>query len=268
MKAKRKSVVVITAITLVALMLVGLTLAYLTDQKNVLNVLGLGRGQTPITPDPENPNNESILIKVHEPGFVNQYCNPNGTPKDPKQFTTEDVTRGDVTFKKYSLYNVLPNAKINKDPTVKNVGTDKVYIRVQLWTVDANNNHVAAITKAQFEDTAGIYQKLGLKIDTANWKWHSDGYLYYVDSASKCKIFESKESAPIFVTTGTGANAYTIHIGERVNNDDFASLNGFLRLEVQADAIQAADFKPDFSKAVPWAYAEDENEAVEIKPVK
>lgn len=44
MKQKRKFTLAVVSLTLVTLLLVGLTLAYLTDQRTVKNILGFGTG--------------------------------------------------------------------------------------------------------------------------------------------------------------------------------------------------------------------------------
>ena len=67
MNTKRKLSITILSIAVALLLLVGLTVAYLTDARSVLNRLGIGAGKD------ENGNiRKAVMLSLTEPSFAKQ----------------------------------------------------------------------------------------------------------------------------------------------------------------------------------------------------
>ena len=262
MSKKRKSVITITSLTLVALMLIGFTLAFLTDQKRVLNVLGLGVGSSVPGGDPENPDNLSVLLKLHEPKFA---VDPNVTPKTYNAGTATE-------YKEYTMMNISPGDHINKDPKVKNVGRDNCYVRMQL--VDKNKvttQYPNGTPISNTDLTTGIYQYIGVEV-TENWVYNTNDKFWYYNEETKdltttgTKWAPGKEM-PIFVeksATVNGADVkYTMFIPRNANNTQLNTIGKIFKLEVVAEAIQEKNFTPNLTLTNPWS---DNGVAVPVIP--
>ena len=136
---KKKILVLALTVAMAAILVVGGSLAYLTDTKTANNTFTMG----------------DVKIKLDE-------TNVN----DPE---------GDrVTSNAYGIDAVYPGAVITKDPIVHNVGQNGAYIRA---TVNVSNwmNLVAAYYP-DFKETfpnAGYKAALNLLVGELGWGWPS-----------------------------------------------------------------------------------------------
>lgn len=207
---KKKLTLIATAVALGALVVVGATMAYFTSSDTATNVITTGK----------------ISVKVDEPKF-------SEIAKSVVDETTKEITS--------ELYNVMPNAKINKDPEFKLVdGSADAYIRVAVNTV---------VTKKDGSTVTPSLEDLGAELSSDKWI-AKGGYYYYNE-----KIATSTNPVPLFKTLKSGEDNYTILIPEKWGNDfQDAKLN----MGIKVEAVQADNFTPDFNSDAPWGNVEVE----------
>ncbi|MDL2324261.1 hypothetical protein LJC61_03805 [Ruminococcaceae bacterium OttesenSCG-928-A16] len=219
MKTKKRSfVVAVTVLSLVALLLVSFTLAYLTDQRSTLNVLGIGTGG-------DNGDTPTVRIELTEPGFAGT----EGAVTTPMNPGTENE------YSKVELYNVLPGQKVDKDPTITNTGAEAVYVRVKI--LDEND--------AVVDLNSATLAVLGASVDATNWTQKGD--YWYLNSTLAVGA-----SAKLFTNNGTADEPYTMMIPADKSNQDLADIMGLLNLNIIAESIQSRAFTPDMTAAEPW----------------
>lgn len=233
MKKSRKIKVSVLAASLSALLLIGFTLAYLTDMRAVTNILGFNSGGS--------NGREGTQISLTEPAFVAQVGAENATFIDANGKEISSAT----------LRGIEPGDSIQKDPTITNVGYEDVYLRVTF--TDANQ---AALTK--------LMDEAGLKINP-DFVLASDGYYYYgTETNAAAKTGQGKllqagdvtgQSVDFFVLD---ENNVSIHIPLSWDRADFTELNlkadGSLDMIIQAEALQSANY----TGAYPWVDTEDQ----------
>lgn len=176
---KKKVSVIVTAAALVALIVVGSTLAFFTSQGTVDNVVTMG----------------NVKISLTEPNYKDSGI-------------------------------VVPGQTIDKDPTVKNTGSNTAYIRckIDITGLDGDNEDITMTRKAQLLN--GIV--FGSPADSGsagNWVL-ADGYYYYQEKLA------SNESAVFFSS---------VKIPESWDND---LADKKFHINVTAEAIQADHFTP------------------------
>lgn len=233
MKTKRKLVVGITSLALVLLMLIGMTMAYLTDQRTVLNLLGLGRGKD------ENGNTvQAVQISLTEPSFVDKADKVTylGATEEEDGLAPEAV--------EVIAENLKPNEEIFKDPTIENVGAESVYLRVS-----ANKEKIDKLAE------------LGLAINEDDFTFNeADGFWYYSADGISCAEFKKGESVQFFVVEKLeGAedelSYYSMKIPALWGNaeiktfvEEFKAIandeNALLELGITAQAIQFESYTP------------------------
>lgn len=227
---KRKFTVIVTCLALATLMLVGLTMAYLTDMRSVVNTLGIGKGG-------DGPDDFSVKVSLTEPSFVAHAKAGSVT------YLNDDAAKGQVTAATND--NILPGDKIYKDPLVGNGGKDSILVRVK-----------TSIT----EDAMDLLvDEFGLVINPL-FELQSDGYYYLMDSGAPAILAPDSAAVPFFLTTGTAPDAYsmTVPLGwdyEDIENEleavgiDYEDFD----LTITAEAIQSRNYGGDTgTRPVPW----------------
>lgn len=219
MKTKKRGFVVgVTVLTLAVLLLVSFTLAYLTDSRNTLNVLGIGAGR-----DSSGNVIDTVKIELDEPGF-----------KQVAETKTDDDGN-----EYYELMNVLPGISVDKDPTISNVGAGEVWVRVRL------ENEAGTELKLN-ESPLSVFNA---SVDTSKWIY-IDGYYYYFEKlavgATGIKFFEEQ------------AGGGTLKIDEKTGNSAFESLPEVLNMNVIAEAVQGDGFTPNYAGTTnPWVHSDN-----------
>ena len=117
--------------------------------------------------------------------------------------------------------DILPGAEISKIPRITGEGAD-CYVRVKLT----------------FEDTGAVTEDDLYGMEEC-WIRAQDGYYYLRD------ILKNGESVDVFKG---------IFIPEDLPQDELEGKS--FRLRIDADAIQAANFTPDFESEAPWGQTE------------
>lgn len=236
---KRRMTVAITAVALVLLMMIGMTLAYLTDQRNVLNVLGIGTGGSSGGGGEDTP---TIQISLTEPEFKKGAIETIMNEGEANEYTM------------YEMYNILPNVGVYKDPTVTNTGKEVAYVRVKMVkktaVKDADGNITGYVT-----DPGGaalgvndLYPFANVALATG-WVAGDDGYFY------RATPLAVGESVAFFATQGAGTTedpTHTMKVPAEIDNEDLKEIQGILNLEIVAEAIQGRGFTQDLTQAAPW----------------
>lgn len=252
-KAKRRSIILITSLAVAVLLMVSLTLAYLTDFRSTLNVLGIGIGSSSSGSGSGSSSGpiRTVMIELTEEEFAKQAIAEalkNGRTYVP---TVMNPGRPDE-YAKVELYDIVPNMPVNKDSTVGNVGSGAVYVRFRLMSRNAAGVDTA-YTYAQFD--SDLKGKLGLEINSL-WRQSGDGVnYYYTNNTSAHATLAPGAKAPCFKTsTAAGGQKYTFMIPANATNSDLAIFTDYLNLVVVAEAIQGAYFTPSaLTSTDPWA---------------
>lgn len=204
MKKARKALLTLCAALLLVTMTAGVTIAYLTDDTEVVkNTFSVGN----VTID----LNEG---KVHTFGATTDKNVGNPTDENHGQFIDGDTERV-----KANVYKLIPGREYDKDPTVKiQPNSEDCYVFVKV------DNGIEAIeTKAENEKEktiAGQMEKLGWKaVDATNYP----GVYYW---PTKLEDEADKNTAVVF-------NSFKIDGDAKVA--DYTSAN----ISIQAYAVQA-----------------------------
>lgn len=136
---KKKLLVLLTSLTLVAVVGIGATLAYFTDNDEATNVITMGH----------------VDVDLDEPNFdkpVDDPTTPEDESKEEKDNTIEDVT---------------PGQSIVKDPTITVAeGSEDAYVRATVTFTGLTAEQEAALLA-------------NINIDDTVWYLAEDGYYYY-----------------------------------------------------------------------------------------
>lgn len=159
---KKKLITMLSALTLVAVVGIGATLAYFTDSKEIANVVTMGHVEIGLT--------ETEVEYDEETGEYVQ--------KDEKTITEEGLEFDDV----------IPGQTVPKDPTITvSKSSADCYVRA-LVTVESTD--IAEADMALLE--AAIADEITK--EGTGWSANEDGYYYYAASLSaeeNCTLFET-----------------------------------------------------------------------------
>lgn len=243
-KTKRSSIILITSLAVAVLLMVSLTLAYLTDFRSTLNVLGIGQGG-PSTSGAQS-GKRTVMIELTEEKFAAQAVAEAAA--NNRSYSPTLMNPGTPhEYEKVELYDIVPGMTVNKDSTVGNIGSGRVFVRFRL---------LRDTTPYTYDTFASeLNAKLGLEI---NEKWEKctggdNVNYYYTNNTGAITTLEPGASVPCFETKTQGSNEYTFMIPSDKTNSDLAVFANYLNLVVYAEAIQGAYFTPGaLTAADPW----------------
>ena len=132
---------------------------------------------------------------------------------------TEFARKGNGEVKYRDPAYIFPGERISKIPRIKNRALP-CWIR-------------AHISYGSDKDDMGMLSDRNIEGISAGWIKRGDYYYY-------AKVLKKQESVDLFQSVSVPAGWTEEHSGQKLN------------ITVQADAIQAANFKPDFSAMSPW----------------
>ena len=257
---KKKLTAIFLCVALVAIAVVGASLAYFTDTKSVTNTFTVG-----------NVKIDLIESKFHREG--NDNSGDTSIPDPTHKVTADDgmkyVTTGHTMFTdaeikadaaKYSDYigergeNMVPGRNFAKCPYVVNTGANDAYVRIRVMIphdVDVDNG---GIINAMFCSTATSSGEFQQGANGENWPVvEMNGYTG--DNGLKYDVYTFTRTEPLKAGAMTEWNVWNfVGIGKNVTNADIEKAiengvitktnNGALSLNilVQADAIQAEGF--------------------------
>ena len=257
---KKKITAIFLCVALVAIAVVGASLAYFTDTKSATNTFTVG-----------NVKIDLIESKFHREG--NDNSGDKSIPDPTHTVTADDgmkyVTTGHTMFTdeeikedaaKYSDYigekgsNMVPGRNFAKCPYVVNTGANDAYVRIRVMIPHDGDVDNGGIINAQFCSSA---------TDTGEFQHGANGAIWPVvnengytdESGLKYDVYTFTRNEPLKPGAMTEWNVWNfVGIGKNVTNADIETAieknviikaeDGTLKLNVlvQADAIQAEGF--------------------------
>ena len=267
---KKKLTAIFLCVALVAIAIVGASLAYFTDTKSATNTFTVG-----------NVKIDLIESRFHRQGNDNSgdttLPDPTGTASGmkylndgAKAFTDEEIKEDAKTYKDSYLAvkgkNMVPGRGVAKCPYVVNTGANDAYIRIRVMVPSAANNDFVDVKDGgvitnQWCTTSmlsGEFQH-GLKGET----WPvvvkagvtKDGVTYDEYTFTRTEPLKAGAMTEwnVWNFVGIGKNVTNADIEKAIENGVITKTNnGALSLNVlvQADAIQAEGFA---DAAAAWA---------------
>ena len=255
---KKKLTAIFLCVALVAIAIVGASLAYFTDTKSATNTFTVG-----------NVKIDLIESRFHREG--NDNSGDTSIP-DPTQTASgmEYVTDGHKAFTdaeiktdaaNYSAYigkrgeNMVPGRNFAKCPYVVNTGANDAYVRIRVMIPHDGDVDNGGIINAMFCSTATSSGEFQQGANGENWPVvEMNGYTD--DNGLTYDVYTFTRTEPLKAGAMTEWNVWNfVGIGKNVTNADIKKAiengvitetnNGALSLNVlvQADAIQAEGFK-------------------------
>ena len=254
---KKKLTAIFLCVALVAIAVVGASLAYFTDTDSATNTFTVG-----------NVKIDLIESRYHREGNDNSgdttIPDPTHTASGMKYVTdghkafTDEEIKADA--EKYSDYigergeNMVPGRNFAKCPYVVNTGANDAYVRVRVMIPHDGDVDNGGIINAMFCSTATSSGEFQQGANGENWPVvEMNGYTG--DNGLKYDVYTFTRTEPLKAGAMTEWNVWNfVGIGKNVTNADIEKAiengvitktnNGALSLNilVQADAIQAEGF--------------------------
>ena len=277
---KKKLTAIFLCVALVAIAVVGASLAYFTDTKSAKNTFTVGNVKIDLIESKfhregnGNSGDDSIPKASH---VVTAEDNMQYVETGHKMFTNEDIKEDAKTYQEEYLAkrgeNMVPGRRVAKSPYVVNTGANDAYIRIRVLVPSAANNDFVKVKDGgvitnQWCSTAFIN---GEFIDGKGGGWDNapaidkasvtkDGVTYDVYTFTRVKplaagkmtewnvwnfIGISEKATDADIQKAIDAGAIKV-----VETDGGANKTMTLNVLVQADAIQSEGFA---DAAAAWA---------------
>ena len=254
---KKKITAIFLCVALVAIAVVGASLAYFTDTKSATNTFTVG-----------NVKIDLIESRYHREGNDNSgdtsIPDPTQTASGMKYVTdghkafTDDEIKADAA--KYSEYiaergkNMVPGRNFAKCPYVVNTGANDAYVRIRVMIPHDGDVDNGGIINAMFCSTATSSGEFQQGANGENWPVvEMNGYTD--ENGLKYDVYTYTRTEPLKAGAMTEWNVWNfVGIGKNVTNADIekaiekkvitTATDGTMSLNVlvQADAIQAEGF--------------------------
>ena len=257
---KKKITAIFLCVALVAIAVVGASLAYFTDTKSATNTFTVG-----------NVKIDLIESRYHREG--NDNSGDTSIPDPTHKVTAEDgmeyVTTGHKAFtdaeikadaEKYSAYigergkNMVPGRNFAKCPYVVNTGANDAYVRIRVMIPHNGDVDNGGIINAMFCSSATSSGEFQQGANGVNWPVvEMNGYTD--KNGLEYDVYTFTRTKPLKAGAMTEWNVWNfVGIGKDVTNADIEKAigngvitkteNGALSLKVlvQADAIQSEGF--------------------------
>ena len=257
---KKKLTAIFLCVALVAIAIVGASLAYFTDTESVTNTFTVG-----------NVKIDLIESRFHREG--NDNSGDTSIPDPTHKVTADDgmkyVTTGHTMFtddeikadaEKYSEYigergkNMVPSRNFAKCPYVVNTGANDAYVRIRVMIPHDGDVDNGGIINAMFCSTATSSGEFQQGANGENWPVvETNGYTD--ENGLKYDVYTFTRTEPLKAGAMTEWNVWNfVGIGKNVTSDDIQKAidkRAILKSEdgtvtanvlVQADAIQAEGF--------------------------
>ena len=254
---KKKLTAIFLCVALVAIAIVGASLAYFTDTESVTNTFTVG-----------NVKIDLIESRFHREGNDNSgdtsIPDPTQTASGMKYVTdghkafTDDEIKADAD--KYSEYiaergkNMVPGRNFAKCPYVVNTGSNDAYVRIRVMAPHDYEGSYSGFINAMLCSSATSSGEFQQGANEENWpvvemNGYTDG------NGLEYDVYTFTRTKPLKAGAMTEWNVWNfVGIGKKVTNADIEKAiengvitkteNGALSLKVlvQADAIQAEGF--------------------------
>ena len=276
---KKKITAICLCVALLAIAIVGATLAYFTDTKSATNTFTVGNVKIDLIESRyhREGNDNSGDISIPDP--TNTASGMQYVTDGHKAFTDDEIKEDATTYSRYigeKGENMVPGRGVAKCPYVINTGANDAYIRIRVMVPSAANNDFVAVKDGgvitnQWCSTSFIS---GEFIDGKGGGWNNapaikrnvekDGMLYDVYTFTRTKPLAAGKMTEWnvwnFIGIDKAADSAEIQkaIDARaitaIETDNGKTLN--LNVLVEADAIQAEGFA---DAAAAWAAFDAQN---------
>ena len=260
---KKKITALCLCVALLAVAVVGASLAYFTDTKSATNTFTVGNVKIDLIESRYHRQGSGSSGDTSIPAPT-QTANGMKYVSDGATIFTDEEIKADAA--KYSVYigergkNMVPGKNIAKSPYVINTGANDAYIRIRVMVPSAANNDFVAVTDGGVITNQWCSSSFstGEFIDGKGGGWDNAPA---IDKASVTKdgvtydVYTFTRTEPLKAGAMTEWNVWNyVGIGKNVTNADIEKAiekgvittteTGALSLNVlvQADAIQAEGF--------------------------
>lgn len=224
---KNKKLIILLALVLVAMLAVGITIAWFSDTETKTNVATMGDIDVTLEENVENPSAVTGVTKNPD-GEVDDPSNPQYTVPDPEDPTkTTPLIPGKETDNGASYPSSQPGTSYVKGPTVKNE-EEPVFLRL---VVTRSWENVKAGT------TADISKIILHLINESDWTFAHDtatGVDYFYYNAILAKGATTNMPFDYFTISSSVGNEYS---------------GATAQIEVKAEAVQAAGLSSNYANA-------------------
>lgn len=258
---KKKSILMAAiAVMLVAVLVVGGTLAYFTDTKSATNTFTMGNVKIELLESTyhregnDNSGDKDIPDPTHTASGMKYVTDGH------KAFTNEEITADAAKYADYigtKGVGMVPGRNVAKCPYVINTGDNAAYIRIRVMVPSAANNDFVAVKDGGVITNQWCTTSMlsGEFIDGKGGGWNGAPYIdraAYTDANGvKYDVYTFVRNEPLASGAMTEWNVWNfIGIDKTANTADIQKAidlgaiakDGTLHVFVQADAIQAEGF--------------------------
>ena len=242
---KKKLTAIFLCVALVAIAVVGASLAYFTDTKSAKNTFTVGNVKIQLLESSLHRENAGVANGVTSKSelwsdVAMEGSNNTSKYKAGNSFYTDDQIKANAAQYKCEDVKLNPGQSYHKMPYVVNTGANDAYIRIRvMFPADLDT---AILNSSMYTTTALNNKEFTMTYDNAGTV-DRDGIKYNVYTFTRIDPLKSGEM--------TYWNVWgTVHMDKDVTNEEIASLfgegkayaNGTFPVLVEADAIQADGF--------------------------
>lgn len=242
---KKKLTAIFLCVALVAIAVVGASLAYFTDTKSAENTFTVGNVKIQLLESSLHRENAGVANDKTSDSELWSDVDMEGSDNTSKykagdSFYTDDQIKADAAQYKCENVKLNPGQSYHKMPYVVNTGANDAYIRIRvMFPADLDT---AILNSSMYTTTALNNKEFTMTYDNAGTV-DRDGIKYNVYTFTRIDPLKPEEM--------TYWNVWgTVHMDKDVTNEEIASLfgegkayaNGTFPVLVEADAIQADGF--------------------------
>ena len=242
---KKKLTAIFLCVALVAIAIVGASLAYFTDTKSAKNTFTVGNVKIELLESSLHRENAGVANGATSESelwsnVTMEGSNNTSEYKAGDSFYTDDQIKADAAQYKCENVKLNPGQSYHKMPYVVNTGANDAYIRIRvMFPADLDT---AILNSSMYTTTALNNKEFTMTYDNAGTV-DRDSIKYNVYTFTRIDPLKPKEM--------TYWNVWgTVHMDKDVTNEEIASLfgegkayaNGTFPVLVEADAIQADGF--------------------------
>ena len=242
---KKKLTAIFLCVALVAVAVIGGTLAYFTDTDKATNTFTVGNVKIDLLESSLHRENAGVANGATSDSELWSDVDMEGSDNTSKykagdSFYTDDQIKADAAQYKCENVKLNPGQSYHKMPYVVNTGANDAYIRIRvMFPADLDT---AILNSSMYTTTALNNKEFTMTYDNAGTV-DRDGIKYNVYTFTRIDPLKPEEM--------TYWNVWgTVHMDKDVTNEEIASLfgegkayaNGTFPVLVEADAIQADGF--------------------------
>ena len=242
---KKKLTAIFLCVALVAIAVVGASLAYFTDTKSAKNTFTVGNVKIQLLESSLHRENAGVANDKTSDSELWSDVDMEGSDNTSKykagdSFYTDDQIKADAAQYKCENVKLNPGQSYHKMPYVVNTGANDAYIRIRvMFPADLDT---AILNSSMYTTSALNNKEFTMTYDNAGTV-DRDGIKYNVYTFTRIDPLKPEEM--------TYWNVWgTVHMDKDVTNEEIASLfgegkayaNGTFPVLVEADAIQADGF--------------------------